>query len=74
MVQWLGLSVFTRRGLRSLVGKLRSCKPQYDQKKEKDKAKNREETHPQGTYWGQRQKTEKDTQEAVRETGVEKTL
>ena len=72
MVQWLGLSVFIRRGLGSLVGKLRSCKPQHDQKKEK--AKDREETHPQGTYWGQRQKTEKDTQEAVRETGVEKTL
>ena len=43
-------------------------------KKKKKKAKDREETHPQGTYWGQRQKTEKDTQEAVRETGVEKTL
>ena len=43
-------------------------------KKKKKKTKDREETHPQGTYWGQRQKTEKDTQEAVRETGVEKTL
>lgn len=43
-------------------------------KEKKKKAKDREETHPQGTHWGQQRKTEKDTQEAVRETGVEKTL
>ena len=37
MVQWLGLSAFTSRGLGSPVGKLRSYKPQHDQKKEKEK-------------------------------------
>ena len=45
MVQWLGLSVFTRRGLGSLVGKLRSCKPQHDQKKEKEKKLRTERKH-----------------------------